>query len=141
MSRNAPVPVAYEDDTEEPATGGISVGSLLRREGRAPHSVDRPVRPRPHQQPADDEGGIDKRALLRRGSIAAGAILAAGSVVGATLLDVTPTVNEVPATNGAEDEGPYPGQGLLDPDAPAVTPPNSVVIDQAAVDGALDAGT
>ncbi|WP_143517326.1 hypothetical protein [Pseudonocardia sp. MH-G8] len=145
MSRNAPVPPTFEDDVEEPATAGISVGSLLRREGRAPHAVDRPVQPRPHQQATDpdDAQRAGRHAMVRRGAIAAGALLAVGSVFGAAILtDVVPTGNDVPAGgNGStEDEGSYPGQGLLDQQDPAATPP-TVTIDQAATADPLDAGT
>ena len=64
LSRHAPVPV--KDD--EPETGGISVGALLRREGRAPRAADRPLQPRPHQERADEEVGTGRRALVRRGA-------------------------------------------------------------------------
>jgi hypothetical protein len=138
LSRNAPVPV--KDD--EPETGGISVGALLRREGRAPRAADLPLQPRPHQERADEEVGAGRRTLVRRGAIAAGTLVAAGSVFGAAMLtDVTPTANQAPGAGGAEDDGSYPGQGLLDPDAPVVTPPDSVVIDQAASTDPLDPGT
>src|SRR3954453_3435724 len=77
LSRNAPVPVR----DVEPDTGGISVGALLRREGRAPPPADRPVQPRPHQRAPEirpEQAGTDRRVLVRRGAIAAGALLAAG---------------------------------------------------------------
>ena len=138
LSRNAPAPVREV----EPDTGGISVGALLRREGRAPHA-DRPLQLRPHQpQPrADAEDGPDRRVLVRRGAIAAGTLLAAGSVLGAALLtDVAPTANQNPAAGGTEDDGPYAGQGLLDPEAPVAAPQDSVVIDQAAARDPLDPG-
>ena len=141
LSRNAPVPVQQD---VEPDTGGISVGALLRREGRAPHAADRPLQPRPHQQaPADDdEGGTDRRALVRRGAIAAGTLLAAGSVFGAAMLtEVAPTANQAPGAGGAEEgDGPYAGQGLLDPEGPVAAPPDSVVIGQAAASDPLDPG-
>lgn len=141
LSRNAPVPVKIEVDE---ATAGISVGALLRREGRAPHAADRTLQPRPHQQagePADEERGSDRRTMVRRGAIAAGTLLAAGSVFGAAILtDVTPTGNDTGSGGGTEDDGPYAGQGLLDPEAPVVTPPDSVAIDQAASADPLDPG-
>jgi hypothetical protein len=138
LSRNAPAPVREV----EPDTGGISVGALLRREGRAPHSADRPLQLRPQQPaPAAGEGGTDRRVLVRRGAIAAGTLLAAGSVLGAALLtDVMPTANQAPAPGGAEDDGPYAGQGLLDPEGPVAAPQDSVVIDQAAARDPLDPG-
>ena len=136
LSRHAPVPV----QRQEPDTGGISVGALLRREGRAPHSDRLQVRPQ-QQAPASNEGGTDRRILVRRGAIAAGTLLAAGSVLGAAMLaDVAPTANQGPATGGAEDDGPYAGQGLLDPEGPVAAPQDSVVIDQAAARDALDPG-
>jgi hypothetical protein len=143
LSRNAPAPVREVE--VEPDTGGISVGALLRREGRAPHtphSADRPLQLRP-QQPAatGGDGGTDRRVLVRRGAIAAGTLLAAGSVLGAAMLtEVGPTASQTPATGGPEDDGPYAGQGLLDPEGPAATPPDSVVIDQAAARDPLDPG-
>src|SRR5918998_3727844 len=117
LSRNAPVPARADADT-----GGISVGALLRREGRAPHAVDRPLQPRPHQQAADEEGGTDRRIHVRRGAVAAGALLAAGSMFGAAMLtDLVPTTNQASGGGGSDDGGgPYAGQGLLDPEAPVV---------------------
>lgn len=143
LSRNAPTPFREVEPDVEPDTDGISVGALLRREGRAPHGADRPLPSRPRQQAArEDEGGTDRRVLVRRGAIAAGTLLAAGSVLGAALItDVTPTANQTPAPGGAEDEGPYPGQGLLDPEGPVAAPPDSVVIDQAAARDPLDPGS
>ncbi|WP_345612679.1 hypothetical protein [Pseudonocardia adelaidensis] len=143
LSRNAPAPFREADPDIEPDTEGISVGALLRREGRAPRAADRPLQPRPRQQAArDDEGGSDRSVLVRRGAIAAGTLLAAGSVLGAALLtDVTPTANQTPAPGGAEDDAPYPGQGLLDPEGPVAAPPDSVMIDQAAARDPLDPGT
>jgi hypothetical protein len=137
LSRNAPVPVKPEPDT-----GGISVGALLRREGRAPHAADRPLQPRPHQQAADEEGGTGRRTLVRRGAIAAGTLVAAGSMFGAAVLtDITPTGNQDDRSGGAEEDGPYPGQGLLDQEDPVITPADSVVVDQAAAANQLDAGS
>src|SRR5918998_2694790 len=118
LSRHAPVPV----QRQEPDTGGISVGAPLRREGRAPHSHRLQLRPQ-QQTPSSDEGGASRRVLVRRGAIAAGTLLAAGSVLGAAMLaDVAPTANQSPATRGAEDDRPYAGQGLLDPEGPVAAP-------------------
>ncbi len=136
LSRHAPVPV----QRQEPDTGGISVGALLLREGRAPHSDRLQLRPQP-QASAGGEGGTDRRVMVRRGAIAAGTLLAAGSVLGAAMLaDVTPTANQTPATGGGDGDGPYAGQGLLDPEAPLAAAPDSVVIDQAAARDPLDPG-
>lgn len=140
LSRNAPAPLREG----EPDTDGISVGALLRREGRGPRAADRPVQPRPRQQQAssDDDGRPDRRVLVRRGAIAAGTLLAAGSVLGATLFtDVVPTVNQAPTPGGEDDGGAYPGQGLLDPEGPVDAPADPVVIDQAAATDPLDPGT
>jgi hypothetical protein len=140
LSRNAPAPLREGD----PDTDGISVGALLRREGHAPRAADRPVQPRPRQQQAssDDDGRPDRRVLVRRGAIAAGTLLAAGSVLGATLFtDVVPTVNQAPTPGGEDDGGAYPGQGLLDPEGPVGAPADPVVIDQAAATDPLDPGT
>jgi hypothetical protein len=135
LSRHAPVPV----QRQEPDTGGISVGALLRREGRVPHPDRLQLRPQP--EAASGEGGTDRRVMVRRGAIAAGTLLAAGSVLGAAMLaDVTPTANQTPATGGGDDGGPYSGQGLLDPEAPLAAAPDSVVIDQAAARDPLDPG-
>jgi hypothetical protein len=139
LSRNAPVPVRIPVDDTRP---GVTVGSLLRREGRAPHAVDRPVQPRPHQQA--DESAVasptGKRVLARRGAVAAGTLLVAGSVFGAAALTDA-------SSNGGQDgvTGPYPGQGRLDAAGdlaagPAARQPTTV-IDPTAVSGALDAGT
>jgi hypothetical protein len=137
LSRNAHVPVREA----EPDTSGISVGALLRREGRIPHAADRPLQPRPRRQATDDKSGAGRRALVRRGAIAAGTLLAAGSVVGAAILtDVAPTANQGADADGAEDDSPYPGQGLLDPEDPAGTQPGTVSIDQAAASDPLDPG-
>jgi hypothetical protein len=140
LNRNPPVPVRIEpvDDTGH----GISVGSLLRREGRAPHAVDRPVQPRPHQQPAEEpeKPVADRLAMVRRGAVTAGALLAAGSVLGAAFLTemgpTAATVQDPPA------DGPYPGQGLLDPGAGNSLVPSAgtVQLDQAASVNALDPG-
>ncbi len=141
LNRNAPVPVEFDDEDD---TGrGISVGSLLRREGRAPHAIDRPIQPRAHQQADDDAGAepaTDRHARLRRGTIAAGTLLAAGSVIGAAIL------TEVGPTTGTDaldppTDGTYPGQGLLDPDNPLGPPVGTVQLDQAASINTLDPGT
>src|SRR3981081_201848 len=50
LSRNPPA--AGQLAGADAPTPGISVGSLLRREGRAPHALDRPVQARAHQPAA-----------------------------------------------------------------------------------------
>ena len=141
LNRNAPVPVKIEVD--DAVTQTISVGTLLRREGRAPHAADRPLQPRGHEGEGEaaekaEKSADDRRVLVRRGAIAAGTLLAAGSVLGAAVLtDVVPTGQDVQA-DGAQDGagGAYPGQGLLDGQDGVAAPP---VIDPASVQ--LDAGT
>jgi hypothetical protein len=127
LRRNGrPAPQAAADD--EPLTSAISVGSLLRREGRAPHAADRPVQIRARDLDAADgeteviaRTGPDRRALVRRGAIGAGALLAAGAVLGATVLtDATGEAEQLAA-------GSYPGQGALDAapagqESPATSP-------------------
>lgn len=134
LSRNAPVPARIALDE---TTAVVSVGALLRREGRAPHAIDRPVQPR--VRPEDDEeppAGITARRV-RRAAVAAGTLLAAGSVFGAAVLtDASSTRTDA---QGALD-GSYPGQGLLDQAGQPLAPPGVVVIDPAAASGALDPG-
>ncbi|OLT13580.1 hypothetical protein BJF78_21935 [Pseudonocardia sp. CNS-139] len=48
LRRHAPAPV--RSDEADDATQAISVGTLLRREGRSPHALDRPIQPGAHQQ-------------------------------------------------------------------------------------------
>ena len=76
--------------------------------------------------------------LVRRSAVAAGALLAVGSVLGAAALtNVVPTGNEAQGNQGNN----YPGQGLLDPSNTAPALPGTAVIDPAAATGALDPGT
>jgi hypothetical protein len=150
LSRNAAVTTKLPVVTET-ATTGVSVGSLLRREGRAPHTVDRPVQPRGHQQidppkaaapaaAAADPAPTAKKTAVKRGAVAAGALLAVGSVVGAAVLsEVAPTGTEA---QGATTDNSYPGQGRLSssqPEAPVLAA--SGVVDPAAAGDVLDAGT
>ena len=150
LSRNAAVTTKLPVVTET-ATTGVSVGSLLRREGRAPHTVDRAVQPRAHQQidppkadvltaAAADPAPTAKKTAVKRGAVAAGALLAVGSVVGAAVLsEVAPTGTEA---QGATTNNSYPGQGRLNasqPEAPVI--PAAGVLDSAAAGDVLDAGT
>jgi hypothetical protein len=130
LTRYAPDPLTEA----EPPTDPVSVGSLLRREGRAPHAQDRPLTPR--SRPAsDDEARRGSGALVRRSAIAAGTLLAAGSVFGATVVMDS-------SSTGAEDRQPsggYAGEGRLDlPSIPDGTVPT--VVDTAAQTERLDAG-
>ncbi len=84
----------------------IPVGALLRREGRTPHALDRPVHPRRQQVCAADEGGNSGRA--RRTAVAAGTLLAASSVFGAG-----PLTDSSGFVGSSASQEPPTGQGLL----------------------------
>lgn len=122
------------NQSAEPAESSpISVGSLLRREGRGPHSLDRPLQPRGTQQPRDSAASGSKR--IRRTVVAAGTFLAAGSVFGAAMVsDPSGYVGDLPG-------GIFPGQ----PDGPAGAGPGSgttAIVDAAqSGPGGLDPGT
>ncbi|MFC4944450.1 hypothetical protein [Pseudonocardia sp. GCM10023141] len=60
----------------------VSVGSLLRREGRGPHSVDRPLLPRGYDRPP----AAPPRRNARKAAAAAGAMFAVGAVLGPSVL-------------------------------------------------------
>ena len=139
LSRNAPVPVEVLGNRTTPP---LSVGSLLRREGRAPHALDRPVRTRAPRAYAHGDTTLIPRIIrpnvtgvvVKRGAIAAGALLAAGSIFGVTsLTDASAVGDQEPLT------GPYAGQGGLDAGASTGSTPG-VVISPAADTGGLDAG-
>lgn len=108
----------------------IPVGSLLRREGRLP-------------RPADGTAGAAKprlsRTTARRGAVAAGVLLAAGSVLATmALTDVEP----VSAVAGEAGDGTgYPGQGLLDRGDALAAAGGTALIGPAALRDALDAGS
>lgn len=131
LTRYAPDPMVEA----EPATAPVSVGSLLRREGRAPHAPDRPLAPRSRsdEEPAPRRGS---GAFVRRSVIAAGTLLAAGSVFGATVVMDSSSTG---AVGGPRDSGGYAGEGRLDlpPGQDGAIP---TVVDTAAQTGALDAG-
>lgn len=135
LTRNVTVPVKVAAADPGPE---VSVGSLLRREGRAPHAVDRPVQPRAHRNVDaghDAEPGA-RRALVRRSAIAAGALLAAGSAFGAAVL-----TDSSGTSTQDRPGGPHPGQGLLDGGGDAVPGGLPVaLIDPTAQTGWLDAG-
>jgi hypothetical protein len=146
LSRHAPVPPRIDADDEP--TQVISVDALLRREGHVPQPAERPAEPRGQRdrkaEPAKEQDG-DRRKVARRGAVAAGTLLVAGSVVGATtLIDFTPTATTTPAPQGGDThDGSYPGQGLLDqaPENVLPPPPDTAVIGPAAVADPLDPGT
>ncbi len=121
LSRNIPAPRTSPDEgprtslEEEPQPAFVSVGSLLRREGRAPHAIDRPVQPRSGRLAAEvpavgpaTEGG-PRRWITRRVTAVAGTLLAAGSVLGAAVL-TTPTAHSPGARQGLG--GSNPGRAL-----------------------------
>jgi hypothetical protein len=94
-----------------PPNGPVSVGTLLRREGRAAHSLDRPVVPR-----ARDAADDDSRRS-RRTAVTAGALLAVTAVLGTNVLgDLT----RPPATKADEGSELGAGQGVVP--APAGAP-------------------
>ncbi|MDN5929675.1 MAG: hypothetical protein L0I24_01175, partial [Pseudonocardia sp.] len=139
LTRYAPDPMIEA----EPSTVPVSVGSLLRREGRAPHAQARPLAPRSRSASASasasddaDEPRRGSGALVRRSVIAAGTLLAAGSVLGATV------VMDSSSTGAVDDQrasGGYAGEGRLDlPSTPDGAVPT--VVDTAAQTDRLDAG-
>ncbi len=110
MRRCAPAPEPADDDGADP----IPVGALLRREGRS--SAGLPA----EQAPAvgDILAALPARhPLLRRGAIAAGALLAAGSVFGLTSAMNAPVAP--PSSTGT-----YPGQ-----DESAAAPASAAALD------------
>ncbi|MHA6785283.1 hypothetical protein ACVGOW_30455 [Pseudonocardia saturnea] len=131
LTRYAPDPLV----AAEPATAPVSVGSLLRREGRAPHAQDRPLAPR-SRSASDDEPRRGSGALVRRSVIAAGTLLAAGSVFGATVVMDSSSTG---AVGDRQASGGYAGEGRLDlPSTPDGAVPT--VVDTAAQTDRLDAG-
>lgn len=84
--------------------GPVTVGSLLRREGRAPHSHDRPVVPRARD--------VVDRGPAHRVAVTAGTILAVAAVLG------TNVVGEVALGPGAGDDNERGFGGAVVPDPP-----------------------
>lgn len=137
LSRNAPVPVKILGSQTTPP---LSVGSLLRREGRAPDGVERSRAARTGVTDgattvvASATAEAAPRLVVRRGALAAGALLAAGSVFGLTVLNDTAAVSDPTPSSG-----PYAGQGILDNTATTPAAPGVVITPTAATSG-LDAG-
>lgn len=130
LTRYAPDPMIEA----EPVTEPVSVGSLLRREGRAPHAQDRPLAPRSRSASEDDGPRRGSGVVVRRSVIAAGTLLAAGSVFGATVVMDSSSTEAVdrPQTG-------YAGEGRLDlPQNPDGAIPT--VVDTAAQTDQLDPG-
>ena len=81
--------------------GLVSVGSLLRREGRrAAHAVDRPLVPR-----ARDLLEAGARTSTHRAAVAAGALLAVTTVLGSNALGDGTFISDV-GVDEAADAGP-----------------------------------
>src|SRR4051794_4021401 len=89
----------------------ISVGALLRREGRGPHAADRPLTPRGHSRPAVVSPRPPRRSA-RKAAAAAGALIAAGAVFSGTVVDTVRTPRG--AVDFASDPRPSTGSGTLD---------------------------
>lgn len=109
--------------SSEPVAGTpISVGALLRREGRGRHALDRPLVPRGHSRPAP-EPVAPSRHGARKVAAAAGALFAVGAAFGGVVLNealLGPDVDD--AAPGADGAGPGlagPGDGPS-PDAAQV---------------------
>jgi hypothetical protein len=139
LKRNAPAPGRILGSETAPP---LSVGSLLRREGRAPHALDRPVLPRTSRVEESGEfvddrptETIAKRVVVRRGAIAAGTLLAAGSVFGAAVVTDT-SLHQQDAAAGT-----HPGQGILDGTGTAGPTIPGVALSPTAGTGGLDAAT
>lgn len=135
-------PAAPPRQADSPSA--VSVGSLLRREGRAPHAVDRPLIPRQRDRAAavdvaEPEDAVLVRPSVRRAALATGALIAVGSAFGAAVL----TDAEGPDRGGSDRLGTggssTPGQAAPGGTGSATSlfalpgDPNGI--------GALDAGT
>ncbi|MCW0213815.1 MAG: hypothetical protein OJJ54_10675, partial [Pseudonocardia sp.] len=104
----------------------VSVGALLRREGRARHAVDRPIRPRAAHRAEVEAARLEGRQVpgggtaapgsppiggIRRSAVAGGAMLVAGAMLGAAIVTDSPTGT---SDAGTALDGSFPGQGLPD---------------------------
>lgn len=125
MRRDVPAPRAASDVDDDVPAGAeldiprrrepddepdyVSVGSLMRREGRAPHSFDRPLKPRASRVDRDAAEAVDERASgRRRMTAAAAAMLTIGGVLGAAVF--TDAANNSSAAQDQLD-GSFPGRG------------------------------
>lgn len=61
-------------------SASVSVGTLLRREGRAPHAADRPLQPRGHSRPPVGPPKPPRRKVLRKATAAAGVLFAVAAM-------------------------------------------------------------
>jgi hypothetical protein len=100
LSRDLPAP-----RPPVPPDGPVTVGSLLRREGRAAHSQDRPVVPRARD--------VADRGPAHRVAVTAGSILAVAAVLG------TNVIGDVALGPGtADDDGERGFGGAVAPESP-----------------------
>lgn len=121
VRRNVPAPRAASDvDDDRHATDEVhvpdqrgpdyvSVGSLMRREGRAPHTFDRPLKPRASRVERSSDDAADERASgRRRMTVAAAAMLTIGGVLGAAVF-----TDAASNSSAAQDQldGSFPGRG------------------------------
>ncbi|MHA6628554.1 hypothetical protein ACU61A_24205 [Pseudonocardia sichuanensis] len=106
----------------------ISVTALLRREGRGPHTADRPLQPRGRDRLVD---ATPPRRSVRKATAAAGALFAATAVVGSTLVD-----------NAVRHSAPAPALGApLSDAAGAASPgPSRLALSADPADGVTFAG-
>src|SRR5690349_15480716 len=114
LNRCAPARAQRADERDD-RTAVISVSSLLRREGRAPEADTATTN--------DRQAGTGR--VVRRSVIAAGTLLAVGSVFGAAVITDS-------AHSTDSEAGGYPGEGRLDADSataglPAITPASTPV--------------
>ncbi|GEL22813.1 hypothetical protein PSU4_17670 [Pseudonocardia sulfidoxydans NBRC 16205] len=120
VRRNVPAPRAASDvDADRPAEAEpgspvlpepdyVSVGSLMRREGRAPHSFDRPLKPRASRLDGAGDAAEQRASGRRRMTAAAAAMLTIGGVLGAAVF-----TDAASNSSAAQDQldGSFPGRG------------------------------
>ncbi len=86
----------------------LSVGALMRREGRARHAFDRPLVPRGHSRPPEPPAPPPTYGG-RKAAAATGALLAVTAVLGSAVLDEAarqPPANADPGTPGTVGAAP-----------------------------------
>jgi hypothetical protein len=104
QDRSSDLPVARPPVLPD---GPVTVGSLLRREGRAAHSQDRPVVPRARDVVTD-------RGPAHRAAVTAGTVLAVAAVLGTNVIGGAALG---PGT-GDDDERGFGGPVVPDPPSP-----------------------
>ena len=100
----------------------VSVGALLRREGRAPHAADRPLQPRGHSRSPVGPPKPQRRNVLRKATAAAGVLFAVAAMFAtADVKDLVGAPRGGPSSDGAWVDA----QGVTLPVAglPAATTP------------------